>query len=273
MEGKELVELEVGLVESSPFQTRSAFPEEGLEELSASIARQGVLQPILVRPKDGRYELIAGERRLRAAKIAGMTHIPAIVQDPTDLEAKVESLIENLQREELNEMDRARGILALKEAMGASWRQVAAVLGLTERRVMQLAQLTKLEEGVQAMIAEGVLPSRVGMVLAGLQQEQQREMAEMAHKEGWTSDELAERVRRGKEGGETRFIKQKYAELRKREVYPSVLYRVLDPFLNFMETSLNFARGITPGERRDVLGRIERLEKALGRFKAELTRV
>jgi ParB family chromosome partitioning protein len=283
MEAKELVEIELGLVESSPFQMRREFPEETLQELMASIKREGLLQPILVRPKNGRYELIAGERRLRAAKMAGLLRITAIVREPSDVEARVESLMENLQREELNDMDRARGILALKEAMGASWRQVAEVLGLSERRALQLAQLTKLDEGVQAMIAEGALPSRVGMVLARLEGEEQREVAEKASREGWSSDTLAERLRQ--ERGEsapsrnapTSFIEQRplgSEEIRRREaVYPSVLYRVMDPLLHFLETSLHFAREITVGERKEVMERLERLERALSRFKAELTQV
>ena len=272
MEATHLLELDIDSVESSPFQMRREFPEETLSELSASIKREGLLQPVLVRPKDGRYELIAGERRLRAAKLAGLSSVPAIVREPTDIEARVESLMENLQREELNEMDRARGILALKEAMGASWRQVAGALGLTERRVMQLAQLTKLDEGVQAMIAEGVLPSRVGVALAGLEWEEQRAMAETAQQQGWNSDELAARIRSEK-GAETRFGERKFEELRRREVHTSVLYRALDPLLHFLETSLQFAREIGPGERREVMERLERLGRAVERFKAEITQV
>jgi ParB family chromosome partitioning protein len=259
MDSPKMMELTVESVESSPFQTRSDFPDEGL------------LQPILVRPKNGRYELIAGERRLRAAKMAGLSRVPAIVRRPSDVEARVESLMENLQREELNQMDRARGLLALKEATGASWRGLAEILGLTERRVMQLVQLTKLEEGVQAMIARGALPGRVGITLAGLDGVEQLEMAEMARTEGWSSGALAEKIKRAKgKTGETALAERKAEEVRRREVYASVLYRVMDPLLQFLETSLQFAREITGAERKEVMGRLERLERALMRFKAEV---
>lgn len=271
MDSPKMMELTVESVESSPFQTRSDFPDEGLRELAESIKREGLLQPILVRPKNGRYELIAGERRLRAAKMAGLSRVPAIVRRPSDVEARVESLMENLQREELNQMDRARGLLALKEATGASWRGLAEILGLTERRVMQLVQLTKLEEGVQAMIARGALPGRVGITLAGLDGVEQLEMAEMARTEGWSSGALAEKIKRAKgKTGETALAERKAEEVRRREVYASVLYRVMDPLLQFLETSLQFAREITGAERKEVMGRLERLERALMRFKAEV---
>jgi ParB family chromosome partitioning protein len=271
MDSPNITELTVESVESSPFQTRSDFPDEGLRELAESIKREGLLQPILVRPKNGRYELIAGERRLRAAKMAGLSRVPAIVRRPSDVEARVESLMENLQREELNQMDRARGLLALKEATGASWRGLAEILGLTERRVMQLVQLTKLEEGVQAMIARGALPGRVGITLAGLDGVEQLEMAERASTEGWSSDALAEKIKRAKgKTGETALAERKAEEVRRREVYASVLYRVMDPLLQFLETSLQFAREITGAERKEVMGRLERLERALMRFKAEV---
>jgi ParB family chromosome partitioning protein len=127
-----------------PEQPRKTFPPEGIEELAASIREQGVLQPLIVRPQ-GRdhYVLIAGERRWRAAQMAGLDSVPVVVKDVDGATTRVLSLVENLQREDLRDDEKASALLELKRLRQGTWEDVARWVGLSVPRVKALAQLVK----------------------------------------------------------------------------------------------------------------------------------
>ena len=148
-------------IDSSPYQARRTFDDARLQELANSISEiGGLLNPITVRASgNGRFELLAGERRLRAVKLLGLCHVPAVVLKADDRRAPVASLVENLQREDLNAMDRATGLTALKEALGpkTSWAQVSKRVGLSKSRVSQLVALTDFPEPVKQLVAESKL--------------------------------------------------------------------------------------------------------------------
>ncbi len=140
------------------YQPRQNFDEERLNEMAQSIKQQGVIQPILVRPRpQGGYELIAGERRWRAAQIAGLEAIPAVIRDVTDEQASALALIENVQREDLNPLEEAGAMQRLKEEFGLTQQQVADAVGKSRVAVTNLLRLLNLQPKVRAQLADGAL--------------------------------------------------------------------------------------------------------------------
>ncbi|MBK7403129.1 MAG: ParB/RepB/Spo0J family partition protein [Phycisphaerales bacterium] len=145
-------------IQPSPFQPRRVFEESSLEQLASSIRRSGLMQPIIVRPRaDGSFELIAGERRWRAARMAGLGLVPAIVRDLDDEQAAEWGLVENIQRADLNAMERAHGLRALAERFAISHAELGERVGLDRSTVSNLIRLTELEDELQAMVGEGRL--------------------------------------------------------------------------------------------------------------------
>ncbi|MCC6444988.1 MAG: ParB/RepB/Spo0J family partition protein [Armatimonadetes bacterium] len=142
-----LQHLSLDSVFPDPDQPRKTFYEDSLNELAQSIKERGVLEPIVVRPKDGGYQIIMGERRWRASRIAGLTHIPAIIRETSDEEASVDSLLENFQREDLNPIERAQAIEGLLKFL--SWDQVAKNLGVTVSTLKRHLELLELPDYVQ----------------------------------------------------------------------------------------------------------------------------
>ena len=150
-------------------QPRKSFPAASLGELADSIARDGLLQPVLVRrtPAD-RYEIIAGERRFRAAKLAGLTEIPVIVLDADDATAARVSLVENLQREDLNPLEEAAAYEALMDRYGLTQEQVAEQVGKSRSAVANALRLLELPEGVRTLLLSGFLTAGHARTLLGL---------------------------------------------------------------------------------------------------------
>ncbi|HEY5998926.1 MAG TPA: ParB/RepB/Spo0J family partition protein [bacterium] len=153
-----LLQLELSKIVPSPHQPRKEFPTDKLNELTASIAAKGVIQPIIVRPlDDGRYELIAGERRWRAAKQAGLARIPAVVRSVESADAMEMSLIENVQREDLNPIETARGYQHIADTLDFTHEEIAARVGKDRSSVTNLIRLLTLPEEIQGDVASGVL--------------------------------------------------------------------------------------------------------------------
>jgi ParB family transcriptional regulator, chromosome partitioning protein len=155
--GKPL-ELAVEVVDRNPFQTRTRFDETQLAELAQSIAASGVVQPIVVRTlPNGRYQLIAGERRLLASKKAGKTHIPAIVRQVSDEQAMEMTIVENLQRADLNPMEQARAYQRLSQEFKMTQEQMAVRTGSQRATVANFLRLLRLPEGIQGKVEAGEL--------------------------------------------------------------------------------------------------------------------
>ena len=149
-------EIEVDRVQANPQQPRSTFGEEGLEELAASIKQKGVVQPIIVRRVDGEFELIAGERRLRAARLAGLERIPAFITEVEDGSEALElALIENLQREDLNPLEQSEGFRRLANHYGLTQEQIAERVGKSRAAVANTLRLVNLPKAVQASLRAG----------------------------------------------------------------------------------------------------------------------
>jgi ParB family transcriptional regulator, chromosome partitioning protein len=155
--GKPL-ELAVEMVDRNPFQTRTRFDETQLAELAQSITASGVVQPIVVRTlPGGRYQLIAGERRLLASKKAGKTHIPAIVRQVSDEQAMEMTIVENLQRADLNPMEQARAYQRLSQEFKMTQEQMAVRTGSQRATVANFLRLLRLPEGIQGKVEAGEL--------------------------------------------------------------------------------------------------------------------
>ena len=155
--GGELVRIPISRIRANPFQPRKTFNADELAELQASLASSGLLQPITVRPAGDAYELIAGERRLRAATNLGWTEIPALVKDLDDRSSLVMALVENLQRSDLNPIDEARGYQRLAEEFEFTHQQIADSTGKERATISNLLRLLTLPDSVIQMVAQGHL--------------------------------------------------------------------------------------------------------------------
>ena len=191
-----LRELAVTAVRPNPFQPRTRLDEGALAELAASIEASGLLQPVVVRPRDGGYELIAGERRWRAVQRLGWPTVPAVVKDVDDQTLLTLALVENLQRDDLTPIDEARGYRRLMEEFALSQVDVARAVGRHRATVANLLRLLKLPEEVQALIQEGKLSEGHARALLALEQsEAVVRMAKRAVADGWSVREVESRVR------------------------------------------------------------------------------
>ena len=156
--GDVLASLPIDALQPGRFQPRAHIGQEGLAELAESIKAQGVMQPILARPLGaGRYEIVAGERRWRAARMAGLATVPALVRDVPDRNALAIALIENLQREDLNPLDEAKGLKRLTEEFGMTHAEAAEAVGRTRAAVTNALRLLELAPPVQELLREGKL--------------------------------------------------------------------------------------------------------------------
>ena len=167
---QELREIPVELISPNPRQPRRGFDEDGLQALAGSLGEQGVLQPVLVRPKaGGTYELVAGERRWLAAQIAGLQSIPALVREREDATTLELALIENMAREDLSPVEEARACAALVEELGLTREQVGRRVGRSRVAVSNLMRLLDLPDEVLEQLQEGVLSEGHGraLLLAG----------------------------------------------------------------------------------------------------------
>jgi ParB family chromosome partitioning protein len=155
-------------ISPSPYQPRRSFDEVKIEELAASIRNQGIIQPLVVRRKEDRYELIAGERRWRAAMKAGLTEIPAVVREASDHEALQLALVENLQREDLNPIEEANGYRRLQEEFHWSQEEMADKVSKSRPAIANALRLLALPNEVQQEVTRGNLPAGQARALLGL---------------------------------------------------------------------------------------------------------
>ena len=171
-------------------QPRERFDEGALRELAESIKSVGVLQPILVRQTGDRYEIIAGERRYRASRLAGLNEIPAIVRDWDDQRRLEAALVENLQRDDLNPVEEATGVRKLMEAAGLTQERVAERLGKSRPAVANLLRLLTLPEDVQKMLVDGRLSAGHARALVTVYPSWQMHLANLTVQQNWSVRQL-----------------------------------------------------------------------------------
>ena len=195
--------LEVGVNELRPgrYQPRLQLREESLAELAESIREQGVLQPLIVRALPGletsakTYEIVAGERRWRAARLAGLSAVPVIVRELTDQQALAVALIENLQREDLNPIDQAQSMARLVEEFGMTHDEIAKSLGRSRAGVTNFLRLLELADGVKDAIVAGTLDMGHARALLPLDSQQQVRLARKIVRFGWSARKVEQTVK------------------------------------------------------------------------------
>jgi ParB family chromosome partitioning protein len=197
----------LGIDELTPgkYQPRSQMGEEALRELADSIRTQGVMQPILVRPVEaGRYEIVAGERRWRAARMAGLATVPALVKEIADQHALAAALVENIQREDLSPLEEAAGIQRLVQEFGLTHQAIADTLGRSRAAVTNLLRLLELAPPVRELLAQGRIDMGHARALLALPIARQLDLAREAAHKGLTVREVEARVAASLKGPQPR---------------------------------------------------------------------
>ena len=192
------VKLKIMDIEPTRDQPRKIFDEDALAELADSIAKHGVIQPLLVRPMpDGSYQLVAGERRWRASRMAGLTEVPVVIKELSDDEAMALALIENLQREDLNAIEEAQGIKALMDTLSLTQDEAAERVGKSRPAVANALRLLKLPDSVIALVSDGKLSPGHARALLGFKDEQDIiETADLIIEKGLTVRDVEKLVKK-----------------------------------------------------------------------------
>ena len=195
--GPRIASILIADIHPNPLQPRTVFDAAHLQQLSNSIETHGIIQPLLVRRKGASYELIAGERRLRAAKLAGLAEVPAIVQDYADDRILEIALIENIQREDLNPMETAQALDRLHTEMNLSHEEIAARTGKDRTTITNLIRLLRLPQAVQLLVAERRLSMGHARAILGLTStDLQLQMAEKAAAQGFSVRQVERLVKK-----------------------------------------------------------------------------
>lgn len=182
--------LPIRLIDPNPDQPRRNFKEDALEELAASVRAVGVIQPIIVCPVGERYRIIAGERRYRASRMAELEEIPAIVRDWDEQRQMEAALIENLQRDDLNPIEEARGVRRLMDESGFTQEKIAERLGKSRPAVANLLRLLTLVDSVQQLLIDGKLSAGHARALVTVDPKRQVQLANLTVQQGWSVRQL-----------------------------------------------------------------------------------
>ena len=210
------VEVPVESIRPNPYQPRKTFDKEKLKELSESIKKHGIIQPLIVRKKGLNYELVAGERRLRAAKLAKLQTVPVLVRDYDEKQMRELSLVENIQRHDLNPLEEAKAIQELMKQCSYTQAQAAERLGRSRAAVANLLRMLNLPEELQAMIAdEKVTAGQMRPLSALTDREQQLKIGRALAENGWSARTVEEVVKTIKEGKNLQVLNERVVILDK----------------------------------------------------------
>jgi ParB family chromosome partitioning protein len=192
------LQIDIDLIDPSPYQPRTRFRDEALEELARSIRATGIVQPIVVRKLGSRYQLIAGERRWRAAQRASLQRVPAVLREVRDEMALEMTLVENLQREDLNPIEQARAFQRLTDEFSFTQEQVAERTGKDRATIANSLRLLRLEESIQDLLEEGRLSAGHGRALLAIAEPKDRlELARRIARGGMTVRQVERLATRG----------------------------------------------------------------------------
>lgn len=198
IEQREIRNIPLNKIKQNPFQPRKTFPENELKDLADSIKKNGIIQPIIVRRKGKGYELIAGERRLRASKIAGLKEVPAIVKDVDDEKMLQIAIVENIQREDLNAVDEANGYKTLIDKFKLKHEQIGIMVGKSRSHISNMLRILELESSIKKYIAQGQLSLGHAKVLLSIKNRSERErLAKDIVKKGLSVRELEGIAKKG----------------------------------------------------------------------------
>lgn len=257
-DGEEIVQsIKVIEIEPNKNQPRRNFPTESIEELAKSVEKYGVIQPIIVTKQDGYYEIVAGERRWRAAKKAGLKEMPCIVRENDSRTNKEIALIENIQREDLNPIDKARGFRQLLDEYGMTQQQLADTIGLNRSTVTNVLRLLNLDKRVMQLAIEGkISETHCRSLLAYTEPDQQYEMALRIIEKGESVNDLEKRVQAKK--------KVPKKDEARRE---AICRDIEDSFQSFFGTKVKLNAGKRSGKIIIQYSTNDELERILGLIK------
>jgi ParB family chromosome partitioning protein len=254
-ENEVIEKLKITQVEPNRNQPRKNFDEEALEELAESIKRYGVIQPIIVVKKDDYYEIVAGERRWRASKKAGLTEIPAIVREGNERKNKEIALIENVQREDLNAYEKALGIKELMENYSLTQQEVAEILGKSRSSIANTVRLLNLDSRVIELVKQNKLTEGHARNLLAIEDnDKQYKMALQLVEAGASVREVEKKVQQKKK------MKNKEEEY---ERYEAIYRNIEDSFQGFFGTKVKLEAGKRKGKIVIEYANNEDLERIL----------
>lgn len=229
--------LKINEIEPNKEQARKIFDEEALDELASSIKEYGVIQPIIVAKKDNYFEIVAGERRWRASKRAGLDEIPAIIRDDNDRRNQEISLIENLQREDLNPIEKAKGIKQLMEEYDLTQQKVADIIGKSRSSVANCVRVLNLDERVIDLALQGKITEGHCIALLTIQDpDKQYEMALKMLESGYSVSEMEKK------------IKNKKKSKKKEDKYSAIYQDIENTFQGFFGTKVKLDAGARKGK-------------------------
>lgn len=244
-------EVPVGQITASPWQPRSTFGAEALAELVESVKRHGILQPLLVREAGSKFELIAGERRLRAAQAALIRKVPVIVIEASDEKALELALIENLQREDLNPIEEAEGYALLQKKFNLTQEKVAEQVGKARATVANLLRLLELPDAIRKYVAEELLSVGHAKVLLSVDGDKQKELlARRSIKEGLSVRALERIVRKAG-------LPPRKPRAEKADIPGDYLHNLSDGLHQYLGTSVRITPSKTLTNGRKVKGSLE----------------
>ena len=257
----QLRELPIGQIEPNTYQPRAFFDDDALEGLAASIEAVGVLQPILVREvAPQKFELIAGERRWRAAQRAGLESIPAIVRPAEDLVSLEQALVENLHREDLSVLEEAAGYQQLVEDFGQTHEDIARRMGKSRSAVANTIRLLQLSDGIQRLIADGRITAGHGRALLGASDTAVQEtLARAIVAQTLTVREVEERVRRQENPGADPVGTGSGTTV--RPVRPAALLELEEQLSGLLDTRVQISTGAKRGRLTVEFANLEDLER------------
>ena len=250
-DGRHVIEVDVADVRPSPWQPRRVFDDEALQELADSIKAHGIIQPLVCRKAaDGTYELIGGERRLRAAGRLGLKTVPVIVMEAVDRDAAELALVENLQREDLNVIEEAEGYKALADEFKLTQSDIAERVGKARASVANTLRLLELPDEVKQMLGAGLLSTGHAKVLLGMEGDAARtDLARQCLSEGLTVRALERRIRRK--------IEERHRVGPVSDIPPDYLRTLLDRLNARFSTSVRLVPSVTYANGRHGRGRLE----------------
>ncbi len=261
IDGEVVQNIKITQIEPNRNQPRKKFDEEKLEELAESIKNYGVIQPIIVMPKDDYYQIIAGERRWRASKKAGLTEMPCLVRTKTEQENREIALIENMQRENLNVIERARGLKQLLDDYGLTQQQLADRLGVSRSGITNHIRILNLDPRVIDLVLEHNFSERQCRALMRMQDpEKQLKLAQQIVVEGNNSDDLDRIINNEKIAAEKRKKKT-------QEKYRAIYRDIEESFQGFFGTKVKLQAGAKKGKIVIEYASNDDLERILGLIK------
>lgn len=240
-EDDKVIQIDLKELRPNPYQPRKTFTEESIEELAASIKEHGVIQPIIVRKVLKGYEIIAGERRYRAAMAAKLDSIPAVVREFTDQQVMEIALIENIQREDLNAIEVANAYQALIDQFHLTQEELSVKVGKSRSHIANFLRLLQLPEEIKNIVSRGTLTMGHARALVGVQNKKlQKELAELTIRHHWSVRELEEAIQKQNEKSEGK----SKAKAKKKDPYIARLEEMLqDAFKTTVKVKHNKNKG------------------------------